>query len=124
MIEAIIPSGATGLSGEIDLAGNILVAIQMPATWVSASLTFQASLDGGNTYGNVFQDDGTEFTLLAVAGIVIVIRTPAEWWHGAKIKIRSGTSGRSDRGQNSEARYANGVSVTGGAGTINKRGDR
>jgi len=92
MIEAIIPSGATGLSGEIDLAGNILVAIQMPATWVSASLTFQASLDGGNTYGNVFQDDGTEFTLLAVAGIVIVIRTPAEWWHGAKIKIRSGTS--------------------------------
>jgi len=92
MIEATIYAGTDGLSDVIDLLGGILVAIQMPDTWVTADLTFQVALDGVN-FANLYDVAGNEVVVKAAASRVVALDTPAEWWHGGKIKIRSGTSG-------------------------------
>lgn len=92
-VQVVIASGATGLSAAVNLKGRTPVAIQMPADWVDADLTFQASLDGGTTYYNLYDEDGTEVTVKADDDRVIALSTLANFWHGGWIKIRSGTSG-------------------------------
>ena len=92
MIEAAIYAGADGLSDVVDLLGGVLVAIQMPATWVAADLTFQVSLDGVN-FANLYDIDGNEIVVSAAASRVIGLTDVERWLSGGKIKIRSGTSG-------------------------------
>jgi hypothetical protein len=66
-----------------------LVGIDMPALWTAADLTFQGSFDGA-VYQNVYNADGTEFTVKAGAArfISLAARFAATPW----IKVRSGTS--------------------------------
>ena len=92
VIDASIPAGATGLSDVIDLQGHVLVAIQMPSTWTAADLTFQVSLDGGTTFNNLYDSEGTEVALKVAASQVVAIKDPALMWHSGKIKLRSGTA--------------------------------
>lgn len=91
-VDVVIPSGAAGLSAYVDLKGNIPVAIQMPGTWVAAALTFQASLDGGTTFNDLYDTDGSEISLTVAAARVVVLSTPAIFWAGGLIKVRSGTA--------------------------------
>lgn len=97
-IHAKIASGAS-LSGEIDLRGHVLVAVQIPATWTAADLSFQAAekpTAEGGFYGEVFEGDAvgggaalsvdaaaSQYTLLNFAG------QPAN----CMLKVRSGPSG-------------------------------
>lgn len=92
-----IASGAS-LSGAIPLGGypGTVCAILMPASWTSASLTFQGSADG-TTYGNIYKvgSDGaaSEFTITSpVAGTWIVLM-PGDLPSVNYFKIRSGTAG-------------------------------
>jgi len=91
-VNFVIASGETGLSAAVDLKGRTPVAIQMPADWVAADLTFQVSLDGGTTFYNLYDEDGTEVTVTADADQVIALTTLANFWHGGQMKIRSGTA--------------------------------
>ena len=89
---ATIANGES-LSGAVDLGSASLVAIQMPASWTAASLTFQVSYDCA-TYADVKDELGTEFTVTAAASLVIASAAIAATFLGARyLKVRSGTSG-------------------------------
>lgn len=68
-----------------------LVAIIMPSSWTTASITVQASNDDVN-YANVYNVDGAELTIDAAASRWIAI-DPADFAGMSSIKLRSGTAG-------------------------------
>lgn len=84
-----IASGQS-LSAAVAIGSGVPVAIQMPAAWTAASLTFQASHDGV-TFGNVI-NAGSELEVTAAASQWVALdATP---FAGARFcKVRSGTSG-------------------------------
>ena len=84
-------ASAASLSGAIDLAGCVLVGIQMPSGWDAANLTFQGSADGV-TYGDVYDGAGTEYFVTAVASYFIRI-DPQDLVPIRYLKVRSGTTG-------------------------------
>jgi len=63
----------------------------MPAAWTAADITFQVSADG-STYCNLYEEDGTEFTLTVGASYHVMI-SPDSLWGAHWIKVRSGTAG-------------------------------
>lgn len=84
----------TYLTAAIDLEGEILTAVQIPAAWTAAGLTFQASHDG-TTFGDVHDDDGTEVTLtsaaIVISRFVVLKEATKQLFAGVRhIKIRSG----------------------------------
>jgi hypothetical protein len=94
-LTATIANG-TALSGVINLAGAVLVTIQMPSAWTAAALTFQGSHDG-LTFGDVYDDAGTELSVSSAAAAVnrvIIASTILDKLAGLTyLKIRSGTTG-------------------------------
>jgi len=84
-----IAAGAS-LSPEVDIGEWTLVGIWMPASWVSAALTFQVSFDGGATWLEHYSSAGVETTLTVAAGQYIGV-DPLLWRGVSAIKIRSGT---------------------------------
>jgi hypothetical protein len=89
---ATIANGAS-LSGAVDLGGATMVAIQMPANWTAANLTFQLSADGV-TYAELQDELGNTFTVTAAASLAIASAALAATFLGARyLKVRSGTSG-------------------------------
>jgi len=85
----------TALSPAIDLQAQRLWAIQMPAAWTAANLTFQVGI--GSTvdsavFANLFNSSGVEYTVTAAASETIMV--PFADFIGARyLKIRSGTNG-------------------------------
>ncbi len=77
------------LSGATYIGHQMWVALQMPAAWDTAVITFQASSDGV-TYGDVFDFEGNEVTLTTAASRYVTID---EAKIGPWIKLRSGTTG-------------------------------
>jgi hypothetical protein len=89
----VIANGATGLSGEVDLQGYKLAAIQMPAAWQAANLTFLGATESGGTFQSVYDDSGTEVTVAAAASRCIVIDAAAMSFAALRfLKFRSGTA--------------------------------
>ncbi len=92
--QVTIANGAS-LSAPVNLGSHILCAIQVPAGWTAAGLTFQASDDGGTTWQSIFDSTGAEVTIpqsATVAGQRISINSSA--FIGVDyLKVRSGTSG-------------------------------
>lgn len=84
-----IANGAS-LSDAQELMGFGLFAIQMPATWTTANLTFQGSYDN-STFQNIYDSAGNELTYIAAASVCIT--DLPELAPFRYIKIRSGTSG-------------------------------
>ena len=89
IITVTIANGAS-LSDAADMKGHSLVALEMPAAWTAADITFEASPDGV-TYNDVHIEAGTERTLtVAVDRFVLMDQT---LWKGVRfLKVRSGTS--------------------------------
>lgn len=87
---ATIANGAS-LSDAVQLDGSALVGIVMPATWTAANLTIQAS-HNDSTYNNVYDELGTEKTIVAAASRYISLN-PADFAGSDSIKVRSGTAG-------------------------------
>ncbi len=97
-------ANGTSLSDEADLTGFQVVAIQMPAAWDAANLTFQArpgkkfattTEKPEETLQNVYDDAGTEVSVTAAASRYIAVtgtKLDALLACGA-LKVRSGTSG-------------------------------
>jgi hypothetical protein len=48
------------VSGAVDILGLMLLGCKMPAAWTAASLTFQGSVDGGESYQSLYDEDGSE----------------------------------------------------------------
>lgn len=94
--ESVVIASGAALSGAINLQGGLrqLVALQMPATWATADLTFDVSADG-TTYGPLYWN-GAEFTVEAAGGAVAsaaISLDPAVFAGWPFVKVRSGTSG-------------------------------
>lgn len=85
---ATIASGAS-LSGLVYLWPTKAAAFIMPSTWTAAALSFQGSLDG-QTFTDVYNDAGDEYTIPATASQSIVLDAPLPFPY---IKIRSGLTG-------------------------------
>ena len=79
------------LSAGVNLQGGRLFALQLPASWTAADLTFQASFDG-STYADMFDEEGNEVTVDAAASRYILL-DPARWLGVRNLKIRSGAAG-------------------------------
>lgn len=88
---AVAIASGESLSAAIDLDEGRLALIQMPASWTTANLTFQGSVDGSNFF-DLYDDEGNEVTVTAAASRTI--RLPlADWLALRHVKIRSGTTG-------------------------------
>lgn len=93
--EVTIANGAS-LSAGFNLAGRTLAGVKMAAGWTAASLTFQVSLDGGLTYGDLYGYDVSnvvgEVTREVAAANAYALE-PFLFSFATHIKLRSGTSG-------------------------------
>ncbi len=95
-IPATIASGQS-LSEALDVSGLELTAIQLPATWTAAGITFQGALDGADAAHATFQDlydgGGTEIALTVVQAHTVT-KLAAFQIDGLRwLKVRSGTGG-------------------------------
>lgn len=88
---AVTITSGTSLSPQVNLGAKALHGIAMPAGWDAASLTFQASVDGGATWLEMFSAGAT--VNYAVAAGQYIAFDPALWRAVNAIKVRSGTSG-------------------------------
>ena len=76
----------------VDLQGGRLVAIQMPSTWVSANLTYQASWDG-TTYADLYDDGGNEVSTVVTQSRYVVFDSLDNMEGARFVTVRSGSSG-------------------------------
>ena len=91
-VAATIANGES-LSIGLDLgAGRVLCAIDMPADWDTAGLTFQASAVLDGVYDDLYDQYGTEKTVTAAADRYISLDDPAFWLGVRYLKVRSGTA--------------------------------
>lgn len=91
-LAAVSIAAATALSPAVDLAGQRLHRIALPAAWTAAAITFQSSFDG-TTWNDLYDGNG-EVTLASAnvaAGRAIVV-DPAVFLGVRFLKVRSGTS--------------------------------
>jgi hypothetical protein len=84
------------VSDPLDVNGWNPVALQIPAIWTSANITFLAAESYNGTYGSVFGPTGTEaMATVGATGIVVLLAstTLADIRGLRFIKLRSGTQG-------------------------------
>ena len=86
-----IASGQS-LSDPLDSQGLELLGILMPASWTAANLTFQGSPDG-QSYADVYDRAGTEYTATAAASRLILLLPRDDLVPLRFLKVRSGTAG-------------------------------
>ena len=96
------------LSPAVNLGQKTLVGLQMPATWTAADITFQASGDGGTTFGELETSDGVAanavapFTIHTPVALQVIAFDPTRFRGVNCMKVRSGTSSVPvNQGQNS-----------------------
>ncbi len=89
-ITATIASGAA-LSSAVYLGANFLVGIYIPSNWTSANVTFQASPDGGTTWGELYSYLGAEITFVAAPSQFLAV-DPTLWKGARSLIVRSGTA--------------------------------
>lgn len=81
------------LSGAVDLgAGRVLVAIEMPADWTAADLTFQVCSTSGGTYQDLYDQNGTEKNFKVAADRFVGLDDGSFWLGVRYLKVRSGTA--------------------------------
>ena len=88
---ANIANGAA-LSAAVCLGDKILCAIQMPAAWTAADLTFQVSYDKGVTWTDLHDDGGTEVKISSPAAGEVRLLDPSGFASCMFLKVRSGVS--------------------------------
>jgi hypothetical protein len=102
-VTAAIAAGQS-LSSQVNLGEQTLVGVFVPSGWTSANMTFEASPDGGTTWGNLFSYLGAEVVFVSIAGQFLAV-DPTLWKGVYSLKVRSGTSA-------SPVNQASAVSVT------------
>jgi len=91
-VKTITIANGASLGDEIDVEGYTLFAIEMPATWTAANLTFEAASTSGGTFLQIVDDGGTEVVVTASASVIIGLDAKAPELAALRfIKLRSGT---------------------------------
>ena len=86
---AVTIANAAALSNAVNLRGEVLVGVRMPAAWTAAGITFQVSMDNV-TYLNAYAAGGGEVALVVVAAHHVAL-DPNGYAGFRWIKVRSGT---------------------------------
>lgn len=89
---ATIANGAA-LSGAVFLGEGVLCALQMPAAWDAAGITFQVSDDNGTTWKELMDDTGAAISITTPAAGNRLSLAAGLFASAPLIKVRSGTSG-------------------------------
>jgi hypothetical protein len=92
-VTAVI-TAASALSPQVDLGGYSLVGVVIPSNWITATLSFQASPDGGVTWGELLTAGGTPYAIGSVTGGAPerIAVDPTALRGVRSLKVRSGTS--------------------------------
>jgi hypothetical protein len=90
LTQATIANGAS-LGAAVNLGGAKLTAVTMPDAWTAASLTVQVAADC-ISYRNLYDEGGTEVTVIASASRHIVFDNATNWEGVRCIKLRSGSA--------------------------------
>jgi hypothetical protein len=87
-------TAAGNLSPEVDIGGYPIVGIVIPSGWTTATLSFQASPDGGVTWGELLTPSGAAYAIGSVTGgaQMRIAVDPTALRGVRSIKVRSGTS--------------------------------
>jgi len=85
----IIAAGES-LSDAVDCTGGTIVRLTMPAGWGGGNITFAISSDGVG-FNDLFNYDGTEFTMRVTPGAAIPMAFDGLTRCMAHVKIRAGT---------------------------------
>lgn len=80
------------LSDEVKIDGYRVYAIQIPASWTTATITFQAKASVSGTLANVYNDAGEVELSAASDRYIVVDDLLSDGLRGYSFKIRSGTS--------------------------------
>ncbi len=91
-VEALVIASGQSLSPAIFTGGYHAQGFMMPDTWTAADLTFQASMDNGLTFKDIYDAQGTEYKVTAAGGRYIIL-DPVLFGNINCFKVRSGTSG-------------------------------
>ena len=98
-VQATIASSGT-LSSAVSLGdGGVIQAISLPSGWTTSVISFQSSFDKGETYQDVFNDEGgtnTELTYPSVSASKNIHLYPDLFAGADFIKIRSVTTQASE----------------------------
>lgn len=89
---AVTISNGTSLSLAIPVGQQVPIGVAMPAGWDAAVLTFQVSVDGGNTWLELTDTSGAAISYTVAASRYIPF-DPNTWIGINHLKIRSGTQG-------------------------------
>ena len=84
------------LSPQANIGDKTLIGIFLPSTWTAASLSFQASPDGGTTFAELVDSNAAAIAVSSItAGTngTFIALDPSKWRGINCIKVRSGTSG-------------------------------
>ncbi len=92
IVNATIASGAS-LSAQVNIGDRQLCGIYVPTGWTTAVITFQASPDGGITFGELVDIAATAISVSSITADKFVALDPARFRCVNCIKVRSGTSG-------------------------------
>lgn len=92
----IAASGTT--SGEVDLQGNALIGIIMPAAFTGANLKFQRADSSGGTFSAIYDDAGTELSIPCGTSRYIALNNKYLCFAGAQfVKVVSDSAEASAR---------------------------
>lgn len=92
IVTATIAAGAS-LSAQVNIGDRTLCGIYIPSNWTTASLSFQASPDGGATFGELLDNAAAAIAVSSVAAEKFIALDPTRLRCVNCIKVRSGTSG-------------------------------
>jgi hypothetical protein len=92
IVTATITAG-TALSAQVNIGDRQLCGIYIPSNWTTASMSFQASPDGGTTFGELLDNTATAISVSSVTASNFIALDPARLRCVNCIKVRSGTSG-------------------------------
>jgi hypothetical protein len=87
-IDFTIASSAS-VSDQRNINNRVPTGIFMPAAWTAASVSLLTSLDGSTWY-NVYNIDGTEFSVTGTAGVFLPIDASVLLGIGMWLQVRSG----------------------------------
>lgn len=91
ILTTTIAAGQT-VSAEADIGNKSLVGIQVPVNWSAATISFQASIDGGATWGPIVNAAGAYSIASVGAGQSYVAIDPTTLRGISSFKIVSGSS--------------------------------
>jgi hypothetical protein len=88
---AAIASGQS-LSGQVNIGSWVLCGIVVPSTWTTASISLQASPDGGTTWAELYDTGGNPIGANSVSGGAYVALSPTALRGVQSVKVRSGSA--------------------------------